>query len=235
MKLRPSLKVFYITVQSATIENNKYSPSGNRTPVFRVTGGDTVHYTNEEGYKVMWPRPTNHWAVLYFEIFFLFFGWLFFTCACAEKQSDRWMNLVGPRRAKTWSTIRHVKSCTQGKRIKKNMTKKNAASSCLVFLLSFLCDFTSRCRGEPIFNRPQQLCEKEMSHCTRWITPDTDLSDPWEPPTDKTAHFREAFYCEQPKAHLCTDHNVLNERPDAPHLSGGWIILAKEKCSLTQI
>ncbi|CAM4568103.1 unnamed protein product [Leuciscus chuanchicus] len=24
------------------------SPSGNRTPVFRVTGGDTVHYTNEE-------------------------------------------------------------------------------------------------------------------------------------------------------------------------------------------
>lgn len=25
-----------------------FSPSGNRTPVFRVTGGDTVHYTNEE-------------------------------------------------------------------------------------------------------------------------------------------------------------------------------------------
>ena len=25
-----------------------YSPSGNRTPVSRVTGGDTHHYTNEE-------------------------------------------------------------------------------------------------------------------------------------------------------------------------------------------
>ena len=26
----------------------KFSPSGNRTPVSRVTGGDTYHYTNEE-------------------------------------------------------------------------------------------------------------------------------------------------------------------------------------------
>ena len=33
-------------------KNNKFaSPSGNRTPVFRVTGGDTVHYTNEEWLK----------------------------------------------------------------------------------------------------------------------------------------------------------------------------------------
>ncbi len=29
-------------------EKNKLSPSGSRNPVFRVTGGDTVHYTNEE-------------------------------------------------------------------------------------------------------------------------------------------------------------------------------------------
>ena len=29
------------------------SPSGNRTPVFRVTGGDTVHYTNEEGWETV--------------------------------------------------------------------------------------------------------------------------------------------------------------------------------------
>ena len=34
------------------LKANDYSPSGNRTPVFRVTGGDTVHYTNEEGH--MW-------------------------------------------------------------------------------------------------------------------------------------------------------------------------------------
>ena len=26
----------------------KFSPSGNRTPVSRVTGGDTYHYTNED-------------------------------------------------------------------------------------------------------------------------------------------------------------------------------------------
>ena len=25
-----------------------FSPAGNRTPVFRVTGGDTHHYTTEE-------------------------------------------------------------------------------------------------------------------------------------------------------------------------------------------
>ncbi len=29
-------------------EKGWLSPSGNRTQVFRVTGGDTVHYTNEE-------------------------------------------------------------------------------------------------------------------------------------------------------------------------------------------
>ncbi len=45
---------------------------------------------------------------------------------------------------------------------------------------------------------------------------------------DKTAHFRVAFYCVQPKSHLC---NNL----DMPHLWGGCIISAKEKCSLTQI
>ena len=27
---------------------NQASPSGNRTPVSRVTGGDTYHYTNED-------------------------------------------------------------------------------------------------------------------------------------------------------------------------------------------
>ena len=30
-------------------QKSQLSPSGNRTPVFRVTGGDTVHYTNEDG------------------------------------------------------------------------------------------------------------------------------------------------------------------------------------------
>ena len=29
-------------------KRNKISPSGNWTPVSRVTGGDTYHYTNED-------------------------------------------------------------------------------------------------------------------------------------------------------------------------------------------
>ena len=36
-----------------------FSPAGNRTPVFRVTGGDTYHYTTEEAmmrYEMMFKR-----------------------------------------------------------------------------------------------------------------------------------------------------------------------------------
>ena len=40
---------------------------------------------------------------------------------------------------------------------------------------------------------------------------------------DKTAHFRLAVYCPQ----------LFNQLLDMPHLSGGWIILEREKCSLT--
>ena len=29
-------------------ETKKFSPAGNRTPVSRVTGGDTYHYTTED-------------------------------------------------------------------------------------------------------------------------------------------------------------------------------------------
>ena len=32
----------------------KYSPAGNRTPVSRVTGGDTDHYTTEDACKRRW-------------------------------------------------------------------------------------------------------------------------------------------------------------------------------------
>ncbi len=45
---------------------------------------------------------------------------------------------------------------------------------------------------------------------------------------NKTVHFRVTFYLDQPII-------PFNQHPDMPHLSGGWIILAKEKCSLTQI
>ena len=40
--------------QRRNFKEKKFSPAGNRTPVSRVTGGDTHHYTTEElGWKVM--------------------------------------------------------------------------------------------------------------------------------------------------------------------------------------
>ena len=42
-------------------EKTDLSPSGNRTPVFRVTGGDTVHYTNEERPFCCVHRSTRRW------------------------------------------------------------------------------------------------------------------------------------------------------------------------------
>ncbi len=69
-------------------------------------------------------------------------------------------------------------------------------------------------RSGPTFHSPQSttwstLCEGDVLHCVRQmvVTPDTDwFSDP--PQYSKTAHFREAFYCGQPKAHLCNNHAV---------------------------
>ncbi len=61
--------------------------------------------------------------------------------------------------------------------------------------------------------QPDQLYAKEMC-CTAWgkwwshqIL--TDFQTPPDPPQcSKTAHFRVAFYCGQPKAHLCNNHAV---------------------------
>ena len=52
---------------------------------------------------------------------------------------------------------------------------------------------------------------------------------------DKTVHFRLAFYCPRRKVHLCNDHAVYNQLLDMPHLSGGWINLAKDKLLLTDV
>ena len=35
------------------VNEKNFSPAGNRTPVFRVTGGDTHHYTTEEAMRYM--------------------------------------------------------------------------------------------------------------------------------------------------------------------------------------
>ncbi len=69
-------------------------------------------------------------------------------------------------------------------------------------------------RSGPTFHRPQSttwltLCEGDVLHCVRQmvVTPDTDwFSDP--PQYSKTTHFRVAFYCGKPKAHLCNNHAV---------------------------
>ncbi len=69
-------------------------------------------------------------------------------------------------------------------------------------------------RSGPTFHRPQSttwstLCKGDVLHCVRQmvVTPDTDwFSDP--PQYSKTAYFRVAFYCGQPKAHLCNNHAV---------------------------
>ena len=58
-----------------------------------------------------------------------------------------------------------------------------------------------------------------------------NLSHLWH--CDKTAHFRVSFHCPQ---HRCTCVMIIlfnNQLLDMPHLSGGWNILAMEKCSLT--
>ena len=43
-----SCSVFVLAVGGQNKTSPFASPSGNRTPVSRVTGGDTHHYTNEE-------------------------------------------------------------------------------------------------------------------------------------------------------------------------------------------
>ncbi len=51
----------------------------------------------------------------------------------------------------------------------------------------------------------------------------------------KTAHFRVAFYCGQPKAHLCNNHAVISILIcHTCEVDGLWMD-ANEKCSLTQI
>ncbi len=63
-------------------------------------------------------------------------------------------------------------------------------------------------------NIPQATINNLIKYMRRrWqmvVTPDTDwFSDPPRPPQySKTAHFRVAFYCGQPKAHLCNNHAV---------------------------
>ncbi len=69
-------------------------------------------------------------------------------------------------------------------------------------------------RSGPTFHRPQSttwsnqcvaLCEEDGGHTRYWLV----FGTPGPPQYSKTAHFRVAFYCGQPKAHLCNNHAVL--------------------------
>ncbi len=98
-------------------------------------------------------------------------------------------------------------------------------------------------RSGPTFQRPQSttwstLCD-EMLHCVRQmvVTPDSDWFS--EPPRtlqySKTAHLKWPFIVASLR-HTCAIIILLsNQHLDMPHLLGGWIISAKENCSLTQI
>ena len=50
-------KIYGTIIYTSNVIAKLLSPSGNRTPVSRVTGGDTHHYTNEEYMKAIFSTP----------------------------------------------------------------------------------------------------------------------------------------------------------------------------------
>ncbi len=95
-------------------------------------------------------------------------------------------------------------------------------------------------RSGPTFHRPQSttwstLCEGDVLHCVRQmvVTPDTDWFS--DPPNTVKLHILEWHFIVASLRHTCAIIMLSNQHLDMPHLWGGWIISAKEKCSLTQI
>ncbi len=97
-------------------------------------------------------------------------------------------------------------------------------------------------RSGPTFHMPQSttwstLCEGDVLHCVRQmvVTPDTDWFS--DPPRKKTVklHILEWSCIVASLRHTCAIIMLSNQHLDTLHLWGGWIISAKEKCSLTQI
>ncbi len=81
------------------------------------------------------------------------------------------------------------------------------------------------------------LCEGDVLHCVRQmvVTPDTDwFLDPPPPHTVKL-HILECPFSVASLRHTCAIIMASDQHLDMPHLWGGRIILAMEKCSLTQI
>ncbi len=101
-------------------------------------------------------------------------------------------------------------------------------------------------RSGPTFHRPKSttwstLREGDVLHCMRQmvVTPDTDwFSDPLplpHPPNTVKLHILERPFIVASLRHTCAIIMLSNQHLDMPHLWGGWIISAKEKCSLTHI
>ncbi len=55
------------------------------------------------------------------------------------------------------------------------------------------------------------------------------------PPLQIKLHILEWPFIATSPRHTCALIILFNQHPDMPHLSGGWVISAKEKCSQTQI
>ncbi len=95
-------------------------------------------------------------------------------------------------------------------------------------------------RSGPTSHRPQSttwstLCEGDVLHCVRQmvVTPDTDWFS--DPPNTVKLHILEWPFIVASLRHTCAIIMLSNQHLDVPHLWGGWIISAKEKCSLSQI
>ncbi len=94
-------------------------------------------------------------------------------------------------------------------------------------------------RSGPTFHRPQSttwstLCEGDVLHCVRQmvVTPDTDW---FSHPNTVKLHILEWPFIVASLRQICPIIMLSNQHLDMPHLWGGWIISAKERCSLTQI
>ncbi len=71
------------------------------------------------------------------------------------------------------------------------------------------------------------LREANGGHTRYWLV--------FGPPNTVKLHILEWLFIVASLRHTCAIIMLSNQHLDVPHLWGGWIISAKEKCSLTQI
>ncbi len=96
-------------------------------------------------------------------------------------------------------------------------------------------------RSRPTFHnqQPDQLYAKEVccTACGKWWSHQilTGFRTPPGPPNTVKLHILEWPFIVASLRHTCAIIMLSNQHLDMPHLWGGWIISAKEKCSLTPI